>query len=394
VATSVVAADAIIVAAGSSRRMGGADKLAAVLAGRPVLAWAVDAVAAAPEIRRIALVVAEGHEGESRSWLPQKVVAVVGGGGRRQASVAAGFRALAALPGAAPIVLVHDGARPLVPVALVSAVARAAHDHGAALPVVPVAETVRRIRDGRVAETVDRTDLVAAQTPQGVRAALLAEAYERFDPDSDPEFTDEAALLEACRIAVHPIPGDPVNLKVTLPADLARADALLRAGGRARVGFGTDLHPFGPGDGLRLGGIEIAGAPRLHGHSDGDVALHAIADALLGAVGLGDLGRQFPADARTPRGADSGELLRAVVARLAAAGWRPVAVDVTIVGARPRLAAHLDGMRARIAELVGLHPDAVSAKASTGNLDGSEGAGRTISAAAVATVIPGPGAPA
>jgi len=390
VATDPVAADAIVVAAGSSRRMGGTDKLTATLAGRPVVAWALEAIAAAPEVRRIVLVVARGREAEPRPWLPVKVVAVVPGGERRQASVAAGFQALEALGTPAPVVLVHDGARPLVPATLVSAVAQAAAEHGAAIPVLAIAETVRRVAGDRLGSTVDRTGLVTAQTPQGVRAEVLREAYSRFPPQDDPEFTDEAALLEACRIAVHPLPGDPVNLKVTVPADLSRAEALLGLAGHARMGLGTDGHPFGPGEPLRLGGVEFPGAPRLHGHSDGDVVLHAIGDALLGAVGLGDLGRQFPADARTPRGADSAVLLGAVVDRLLAAGWRPAAIDVTVVGARPRLGGRLDDMRDRIAAILGVEASAVSVKASSGNLDGSDGAGRTISATAIATVVPGP----
>lgn len=153
-----------------------------------------------------------------------------------------------------------------------------------------------------------------------------------------------------------------------------------------RVGVGLDRHPFGPGGPLRLGGIEVAGAPRLHGHSDGDVALHAIAEALLGSTGLGDLGRVFPADDRTPEGIASTELLADVLGRVAAAGWRPTSIDLTIVGARPRLAPHLDAIRAAIAAILGLEPAAVSVKASSGNLSGDDGAGRTISATAVVLV--------
>jgi 2-C-methyl-D-erythritol 2,4-cyclodiphosphate synthase len=150
----------------------------------------------------------------------------------------------------------------------------------------------------------------------------------------------------------------------------------------------VDRHPFGPGEPLRLGGIEIPGAPALHGHSDGDVALHAIADALLGSAGLGDLGRVFPADDRTPRGVESTALLGDVRGRVAAAGWRPTSVDLTIVGARPRLGAHLDPMRDAIASILGLEPSAVSVKASSANLSGDDGAGRTISATAVVLVAP------
>lgn len=386
-------ADAIVVAAGSSSRMGGIDKLGLEVGGRPLLAWSVAAVAAAPEVGRIVVVAAPLRklDVESAPWLPEKVVGVVAGGARRQESVHAGFAALRRLerPAEAPedrVLLVHDGARPLVSAALVSAVARATAEHGAAIPVLPVAETIKRLDGDLVGETVDRSGLATAQTPQGVRSDLLARAYERF-PAAGPEtWTDEAALLEACRIPVHAIPGESENLKVTLPADLARAQGALLGGSFGRLGFGHDRHPFGPGEPLALAGLEFPGAPRLYGHSDGDVALHAIADALLGAAGQGDLGRLFPADARTRRGIASEELLGEVVRRLGEGGLRPLRVDVTIVAARPRLADRLDEMRDRVASLLGVQPGSVSVKASTGNLDGLEGAGRGISAQAVAVV--------
>jgi 2-C-methyl-D-erythritol 2,4-cyclodiphosphate synthase len=289
-------------------------------------------------------------------------------------------------PEGARVVLVHDGARPAVRAALVTAVIEAAARHGAAIPVVPVVETIKRVDGDRIGATVDRSGLAAAQTPQGVRRAVLRTAL--ASPEArDDTWTDEAALLEACRIAVHVVPGDPDNLKVTVPADLARAAGLLASGAAfRRTGIGHDSHPFGPGEPLRLGGIEIAGAPRLHGHSDGDVVLHAVADALLGAAGLGDLGRLFPADASTPGGIDSRELLAAVLARLADAGWRPAGVDLTIVAARPRLGTHLDAMRTAVAATLGVSSDAVNVKASTGNLDGADGAGRSISTLALATI--------
>jgi 2-C-methyl-D-erythritol 2,4-cyclodiphosphate synthase len=288
------------------------------------------------------------------------------------------------------VVLVHDGARPLVSAELVRTILEAAARNGAAIPVVPIAETVKRVEDGRVAETVDREELVTAQTPQGVRRGLLRSAFVRFPPGGPETWTDEAALLEACRIVVHAIPGESSNLKVTVPADLDRVRSALGGAasgvGIARIGSGSDSHPFGPGAPLVLGGIEIAGAYRLHGHSDGDVALHAVADALLGAAGMGDLGRLFPAGPETPRGIASRELLVEVARRLAAAGWRISSVDLTIIGARPRLAGLLDSMRDAIAETIGVPGDVISVKASSGNLAGMEGAGRGISANAVAGI--------
>lgn len=157
--------------------------------------------------------------------------------------------------------------------------------------------------------------------------------------------------------------------------------------GLIRTGYARDGHQFGPGDGLHLGGVEIAGAPRLHGHSDGDAALHAIAGALLGAVAMGDLGAMYPADERTPRGIASADLVRTVRRHLADAGWRPIAIDLSIQAARPWLEGHLPAMRAAIAALLELDVSAVSVKASTGNLSGDAGAGRTIEAEAIATVV-------
>ena len=281
--------DAIVVAAGASNRMGGVDKLAAPIDGRPLLAWTIDALAMAPAVERLVVVTSADRVEAIRAapWLSSKVVSVVAGADRRQGSVAAGLAELDRLDGRvasddARVVLVHDGARPVISVELVEGVAAAAAVHGAAIPVVPIGETVKRIAAGRVEATVDRSALATAQTPQGVRRSILRAAFERFPADGPDVFTDEAALLEACSIPVHVIDGEPGNIKVTLPADLARAAAALQGpGGRIRTGIGHDSHPFGPGMPLVLGGVRIDGAPRLHGHSDGDVALHAVCDALL-----------------------------------------------------------------------------------------------------------------
>jgi 2-C-methyl-D-erythritol 4-phosphate cytidylyltransferase/2-C-methyl-D-erythritol 2,4-cyclodiphosphate synthase len=382
-------ADAVVVAAGASSRMGGTDKLAWPIAGRPLLHWTLAALRASGCVDRLVLVTArERLEAVAADPLTGGLAdAVVPGGPTRQQSVAAGVLHLDATDpaGRERPVLVHDGARPLVSPALVTAVAEAAVAAGAALPVLPLADTLKRVAGGVVVETVDRSTLAAAQTPQGARRALLLQAWVAFPPGGPREFTDEAALLEACTIPVHAIPGDPANLKVTLPDDLARVEQAL-APAPARIGFGHDSHPFGPGNGLRLGGIEIPAAPRLAGHSDGDVVLHALADALLGAAGLGDLGRLFPADARTPRGIASAELLAEVVRRLAGVGLQPGTVDIVVIGARPKLGARLDLMRGAIARLLVVDEGAVNVKASTGNLAGDEGAGRSISARAVASV--------
>jgi 2-C-methyl-D-erythritol 4-phosphate cytidylyltransferase/2-C-methyl-D-erythritol 2,4-cyclodiphosphate synthase len=379
-------ADAVVVAAGASRRMGGADKMGALLGGRPLLAWTLEAIAAASSVRRIVVVTAPERVADlaAASWLRDLAAAVIPGGARRQESVAAGVAEVDA-----EVVLVHDGARPLVSPALVDRVALAARAFGAAIPVRAVAETVKRVEDGLVVGTVSRAGLATAQTPQGIRRDLLLGALAAHPATSGDEYTDEAALLEAAGVPVMTVEGDADNLKVTESADLVRAEAILAGRqGLPRVGHGRDSHPFGPGDGLALGGITIAEAPRLHGHSDGDVALHAVADALLGASGSGDLGRLFPAGDAATEGIASSRLLTDVVARLAEAGWRPRQVDLLIVAARPRLGgARLEAMRDAIAGLVGLTRDAVSVRASSGNLDGPEGTGRSISATALVTVM-------
>ena len=220
---------------------------------------------------------------------------VVAGGPRRQESVHRGFLAFDRFqPDEGGVVLVHDGARPLVTRDLVGAVARETARYGAAIPVLPVTETLKRVDGDVVGATVDRSGLGSAQTPQGARRDLLRAAYARFPPGGAETWTDEASLLELAGVPVHVVPGDPANLKVTVVGDLDRADWILGGAGVLRTGIGHDSHPFGPGSPLMLGGVEIRGAPRLHGHSDGDVVLHAIADALLGAAALGDLGRLFP----------------------------------------------------------------------------------------------------
>lgn len=371
--------------------MDGVDKLTFEIGGRPLLAWTLGALARSPEVGSIVVVTAQERRDQvaAMPWLPDSVIAVVTGGAQRHDSVRAGFEALerhAPDPAGRRIVLVHDGARPVVDPGLIERVVRAADRHGAAIPVNPVTETVKRLDGDRIGATVDRTDLVTAQTPQAVRRAIWRAAL------ADPmvvgaDWTDEAALLEACRIPVHVVPGDPDNLKVTMPADLLRvAELLVPAGPEVRSGIGHDSHPFGPGEPLMLGGVPFEGVPRLVGHSDGDVALHAIADALLGAASLGDLGGQFPAGPETPAGIGSDRLVQGVVERLDRHGWVPRSVDLTIVAARPRLGDRLARMRAATAAALGLPIQAVSIKASTGNLDGPEGAGRSISALALATI--------
>jgi 2-C-methyl-D-erythritol 4-phosphate cytidylyltransferase/2-C-methyl-D-erythritol 2,4-cyclodiphosphate synthase len=377
--------DAIVVAAGSSRRMAGVDKLDAQLAGRPLLAMSVEAMAGARGIRRVIVVTAASRVDDLRqaTWLTRLGARVVAGGERRSDSVLAGL-----MESDAEVVLVHDGARPLASSALAEAVSLAAAEHGAAIPVLPVADSLKLTDAGRVAGSLDRRSIVRAQTPQAARRELLLAAFSAAAGES---FTDEAGLLEAHGVPVVTVPGEALNIKVTERADLELVSSVLAGRGRAagpRIGVGYDSHPFGPEDGLWLGGILFEEAPRLFGHSDGDVALHALATAILSACGLGDLGRHFPSTDPQHRGAASAKMLAGVVTRAAEAGWRPAAAQVSLLGARPRLGAErLEAMRRRVAEVLALDLELVAVSASSANLAGPEGAGRVVSANALATLV-------
>lgn len=385
-------ADAVIVAAGASTRMGGVDKLAQPLLGRPLLAWSVEAMAGARTVDRIVVVTRPDAVDalQDAAWLAeasQGRASVVAGGEQRSDSVQAGVEATSAA-----VVLVHDGARPLASSQLADSVAHAAAEHGAAVPAIPVVDSLKVAAGAEIARSVDREHLVRTQTPQGARRDLLLGAFASRGREAH---TDEAALLEAAGVRVATVPGETTNIKVTDSADLeiVRALAASRSGddGAARLvsfGFGEDTHPFGPGDGLMLGGVLVAGAPRLYGHSDGDVVLHALATAILSACGLGDLGRLFPPTDPSTTGVASAKLVAEAVNRAREAGWRVDRAQLSIVGARPRLGGRrLDEMKALVAQMVGTEPDSVSVVASTGNLTGDEGAGRVIRASALVTVI-------
>lgn len=377
-------ADAVVVAAGASRRMGGIDKLAADLGGRPLLARSVEAMAAARSVRRVIVVAAAERVATLAAvpWLRDLAAQVVAGGEHRSDSVLAGVRATSA-----ELVLIHDGARPLASPRLADAVAAAAAEHGAAVPVLPVADALKRADGGRITGAIAREGVVRAQTPQAARRQLLLDA---FAAAGGAVFADEAALLEAAGVRVATVPGEAFNLKVTQPDDLQLARSVLaRREGTppSRIGLGSDSHPFGPEDGLWLAGVELPDAPRLHGHSDGDVALHALATAILSACGRGDLGRLFPQTDPSTAGAASAGLLGAVLDIAADAGWRPATAQLALTGARPRLgAARLEQMRARVAGLLHVPLDVVAVSASSGNLSGPEGAGRAISASALVTL--------
>jgi 2-C-methyl-D-erythritol 4-phosphate cytidylyltransferase/2-C-methyl-D-erythritol 2,4-cyclodiphosphate synthase len=357
--------------------MGGSDKLSELILGRPMLEWSVAALAGASSVARVIVVTRADRVTEVTNQFPDATV--VTGGDDRSASVRNGVEAASA-----GVVLVHDAARPLVSASLVDAVAAAAAEHGAAVPVIPVADSLKRTSDGRL-ESVDRHGLVRSQTPQGARRELLLDAFARTSAAGS--YTDEAALLESRGVRVASVPGEATNIKVTEASDLevVRAIAASRESGgeqsRMRYGLGQDSHGFGPEMGLALGGIQVADAPRLHGHSDGDVVLHALATAILSACSLGDIGRLFPASDATTQGISSEHLVEEAIERARDAGWGLSQIQVSVIGARPKLGAtRIDAMRERIAELVRIAPQEIGISASTGNLYGPEGAGLVVSA--------------
>jgi len=314
-----------------------------------------------------------GERGRSVQRL-SGVSAVVPGGPTRMRSVLQGTEAAAA-----ELVVVHDAARPFASGALVAAVIEATERHGAAVPVLPVRDTVKR-DDGRgfVAATLDRVSLRLAQTPQGARRETLLRAMHRAIAEG-VEPTDEAEALERAGVPVALIAGDPANVKITTPEDWA--EATRRAGGSSapgfRIGHGFDVHRFGEGRPLRLGGVDFPGERGLMGHSDADVVLHAAMDALLGAAALPDIGHHFPPGDPSFSGADSRTLAREVAQRIREAGLEVGNLDLTVLAEAPRLAGHRDAMREAIAAALSIDPARVGLKATTleglGSLGRSEG---------------------
>jgi len=389
---------AVLVAAGQSRRFGG-DKLWIDLWGRPVWRWGLDTLLSVPGMMHVVVVAPADAIGRFEHAIPEEGrerCLVVAGGMDRTDSVVAGISALTAAGVAEDTpVLVHDAARPAAGPELMVMLVAAIRAGTGAVPVVPVTASIKTVDAvQRVTGTVDRSSVFAAQTPQGATLRQLRAATEESHAWGRPS-TDEAEAMAAGGIPVRAVEGDPLNRKLTHAGD----DAMLRgvlaewavpvappeaAEGR-RAGIGFDAHRLEDGRELRLGGLAWPGERGLAGHSDGDVALHAVIDALLGAAGLGDIGALYPPDDPRSEGADSGELLRGAVERLRSAGWRPDAIDLAIVARRPAISHRRDEIRTRIAELTALPVEAVSVKGTTSDGLGFAGA-EGIAAFAVASV--------
>ncbi len=392
---------AICVAAGRSRRMG-TDKLWIDLWGRPAWRWSLDLLAALPGMGQVALVIPGDAADQFRERLPARIAdrcLLVPGGEERADSVLAGVTALLAA-GVAPstMALVHDAARPAVTSELALAVATAARGAGAALPVIGVSDTLWRVRDGRGVAIVDRTGVVGAQTPQAATLETLRDAIIAALAGNEAP-TDEAVALLAHGVAVVTVAGDPANRKLTAPGDEALVRDALRArlldpiasavaGAETGVGIGFDAHQLIEGRPMRLAGLDWLEEPRgPAGHSDGDVALHAIIDALLGAAYAGDIGTRFPPGEDRWRDANSADLLGRTLTILADARVVAMSVDVVIAAARPTIAPRRPEIEGRIASLLGLEPAVVSVRGTTTDGLGFAG-GEGIAAWAVARVRP------
>lgn len=381
---------AVIVAAGEGRRMGGpVPKQFQLLGGVPLVVHSLRAFAAHQEITMLVLVT----DPAQASSLPLPPgVRVVAGGATRQASVRAGLEALA---GQVPErVLIHDAARPFVTVAQISAVLDATTGTNGAILAVPVADTLKQATPDPgpfhvIGATLPRDGLWAAQTPQAFPYPLIRAAHQQL---AGQEHTDDAALFEALGHPVQLVPGDRRTFKLTTPEDFIMAEALLAAAAppqpapEIRTGQGFDVHAFTDGNHVMLGGVRVPHSRALAGHSDADVALHALTDALLGALGEGDIGQHFPPSDPQWRGRDSRHFLRHAVGLLTARGGAVANADLTIICEQPKVGPHRDAMRAVIAADLGITPERVNIKGTTTERLGFTGRGEGIAAQAVITI--------
>jgi 2-C-methyl-D-erythritol 4-phosphate cytidylyltransferase/2-C-methyl-D-erythritol 2,4-cyclodiphosphate synthase len=376
---------ALLVAAGRGARFGADQpKQFLPLLGRPVLRHAAESLLREGAVAAIQPVSAPGEEARLAALLaglPARPA--VAGGATRQGSVLAGLEALE--PDPPDVVLVHDAARPVVPAGTIPALLAALAEVPGAIPALPVADTLKRGTDGRIAATVPRAGLYRAQTPQAFRYADLLAAH-RAALGAE-EATDDAQLLERAGLAVALVPGHESNVKITWPEDLTRVEATMLARMIPRTGTGFDVHRLVEGRPMVLCGVTIPGPIGLDGHSDADVGIHALCDAIYGAMAEGDIGRWFPPSEAQWKDADSARFLRHAAERIAARGGMLANADVTLICERPKIAPHAQAMRERLAGLLGVPADRVSVKATTTERLGFPGRGEGIAAQAAATVL-------
>lgn len=374
---------ALIVAAGKGERAGGGvPKQFRFLCGKPVLRWAVESLIRHPAVRSTRIVIAEGQQPSAAQALEGLDVGeFVTGGVERADSVRAGLAGIET-----DAVLVHDAARPFCPPAVIDRLLASLEFFEGAAPVLPVGDTLARI-DQTLGAPVDRAGLARVQTPQAFRLGALRSAYELW---AGPSPTDETTVLRAAGMKVAAVEGDPALEKLTLPSDFERAENWLAGRMTPRTGMGFDVHAFSGNGPIMLGGLEVAHDRGLAGHSDADVVLHAITDALLGAAGLGDIGEHFPPSEARWKGAESSLFLADAVRQLREKGAIIDHIDCTIIAEAPKVGPYRMAMRARIAEIAGLSVDQVSVKATTTEGLGFTGRREGIAAQAVASIRMGP----
>lgn len=383
----------VIVAAGQGTRLGGVPKQYRLLAGKPLLAHALAHAGVNGHVARLVTVIRPEAEGAYRdaataSGIAPDRLAFAHGGETRQASVRNGLESLAKAGfGTEAIVLIHDAARPFLPEATLLALAIAAARNGAAIPVLPVADTLAQLDSaGNLTGTIDRAKARIVQTPQAFRFGMILDAHRKAAAEKRDDFTDDASLAAAYGQIVASVPGDAALFKVTEAADFARAERHLGAGAEIRTGLGYDVHAFDDGDHLWLGGVKIAHSRKLSGHSDADPVLHALTDALLGTIGDGDIGMHFPPSDPQWKGAPSHLFLADAMRRVVARGGRIVSVDCTVICERPKIGPHRVAMQAAIGAVLGLGPDRIGIKATTSEKLGFTGREEGIAAMAVASV--------
>ncbi len=380
----------VVVAAGRGSRVGGPlPKQFRLLHGEPLVRTTLRVLARHPQISAIQPVIHPDDDALFREAVGDlTLLTPVSGGATRQASVHAGLNALAAQGPAPDVVLVHDAARPFLSASLIGRAIAAVETARAAVPALPVSDTVKTVDPhGRVTGTLDRTTLRTIQTPQAFHFAPLLDAHRRAAQAGRDDFTDDAALAEWAGIPVAVFKGEAENIKMTTADDFNRITA--RAAdqlGDIRTGFGFDVHVFGDGDHVTIGGVAIPHPRGLSGHSDADVGLHALVDAILGALADGDIGSHFPPSDPQWRGAASDQFLRFAVERVSGRGGMVAHLDLTVVCELPKIGPHRDAMRARIADIAGIAIDRVGVKATTSERLGFTGRGEGIAAYATATV--------
>jgi len=370
---------ALIVAAGRGERAGGdVPKQFRLIGGKPMLRWAVESLIRHPAVQSTRIVIAEGQQDSAKQALQGLDIGeLITGGAERADSVRAGLEAIEA-----DAVLVHDAARPFCPPPVVDRLLASLEFFEGAAPVLPVGDTLARIAD-TLGDPVDRAGLGRVQTPQAFRLGALRSAYDLWN---GPSPTDETTVVRAAGMKVAAVTGDPALEKITLPSDFDRAEQWLAGRLTPRTGMGFDVHAFSGNGPIMLGGLEVPHDRGLAGHSDADVILHAITDALLGAAGLGDIGEHFPPSDPQWKGADSSLFLAHAAALVRDKGGLIDHIDCTIIAEASKVGPYRQTMRSRIAEILGLSVDQVSVKATTTEGLGFTGRREGIAAQAIASI--------